>query len=165
MQATSQALQPMQVVVSISLATSRSRFKPEPGTVPAWPEIRRTSRLVWVWLMAFPLGLLELDQEALELGRVGVGIEDGRRQPVEQRLVVPPFVLGDTAETLMDRNADLVHLLAVDHHRLDAFGDESLGEVVTSGARHLDLVTSLDPQGLRELDRHLDERLGDELHV
>ena len=38
-QATSQALQPMQVVVSISLQTVNPRWVSSPGTVPAWPEI------------------------------------------------------------------------------------------------------------------------------
>src|SRR5207249_8944234 len=39
MQATSQALQPMQVVVSMSLHTVYSRCVSSPGTLPAWPEI------------------------------------------------------------------------------------------------------------------------------
>jgi hypothetical protein len=52
MQATSQALQPMQVVVSISLATSRSRLRPTAGVGPGWAEILTTSRLAW--LMASP---------------------------------------------------------------------------------------------------------------
>src|SRR5208282_492050 len=38
-QATSHALQPMQVVVSTSLQTSRSRCMPRPGEGPEWPEI------------------------------------------------------------------------------------------------------------------------------
>src|SRR5208337_4775313 len=38
-QATSQALQPMQVVVSTSLQTSRSRCMPKPGEGLVWPEI------------------------------------------------------------------------------------------------------------------------------
>src|SRR5436305_7556809 len=131
----------MQVVVSISLATSGSRFTPAPGTGPAWAEILRISRLAW--LMASPSSLLELHQEALELGCVGVGIENGGRQPVDQRPLVPPFVLGDAAVTLMNRNSDLVDLLAVDRHRLDAFGDEGLGDVVAARARHLHLLAAL----------------------
>jgi hypothetical protein len=39
MQATSQALQPMQVVVSMSLQTMGSRWVPSPGILPACPEI------------------------------------------------------------------------------------------------------------------------------
>ena len=38
-QATSQALQPMQVVVSISLQSFSWRCVPSPGTGPGWPEI------------------------------------------------------------------------------------------------------------------------------
>src|SRR5947199_7517657 len=137
MQATSQALQPMQVVVSISLATSNSRLRPTPGTGPGWAEIRRISRLAW--LVAVISGLLDFHQEALELGRVGVGIENGGRQPVDQGFRVPLLVLLDAAEALMDRDADLVDLLAVDHHRLDALGDERLGDVEAPRARHLHL--------------------------
>src|SRR5215210_7014178 len=118
----------MQVVVSISLATAASRFRPAPGTGPGWAEILTISRLAW--LIAPPLRLLDLDQEALELGRVGIGIENGRRQPVDQRPLVPPLVFGEAAVALVDRNADLVDLLAVDLHGLDAARHEGLGDVV-----------------------------------
>jgi len=48
MQATSQALQPMQVVVSISLQTVSSRCVPSPGTLPAWPEIFWMRSVAWL---------------------------------------------------------------------------------------------------------------------
>src|SRR5215217_256140 len=143
----------MQVVVSISLATSRSRFKPTPGTVPGWAEILMISRLAW--LMMVTSCLLDFHQEALELGRVGVGIENGRRQTVDQRPLVPAFVLGDAAVALVDRDADLVELLAVDHHGLDAARHERLGDVVAPRARHLHFFAALDAQLRRELDRNL----------
>src|SRR5215204_3734240 len=153
----------MQVVVSTSLATASSRFRPAPGTGPGWAEILMISRLAW--LMMVTSCLLDLHQETLEFGRVGIGIVNGRRQPVDQRPLVPAFVLGDAAVALVDRNADLVDLLAVDHHGLDAARHEGLGDVVTPRARHLHLLTALDAELRRELDRNLDERLGDELHV
>src|SRR5215210_5659566 len=134
MHATSQALQPMQVVVSTSFATSSSRLKPAPGTVPGWAEILMISRLAW--LMMVTSCLFDLHQEALELGRVGIGIENGRRQPVDQRPLVPAFVLGDAAVALVDRNADLVDLLAINQHGLDAARHEGLGNVIAPRARH-----------------------------
>ncbi len=45
-QATSQALQPMQVVVSTSLQTSRSRCMPWPGEGLVWPEIISACRVL-----------------------------------------------------------------------------------------------------------------------
>src|SRR5436305_14560315 len=98
----------MQVVVSMSFATSSSRFRPVPGTGPPRPEILTISR--WAWLMAVPSSLLDFQQEALELGRVGIGIEDGRRQPVDQGPFVSPLVLGDAARPLVGRGAVLVDL-------------------------------------------------------
>src|SRR5205823_4026894 len=41
--ATSHALQPMQVVTSMYLQTSSSRWTPAPGTLPEWPEMA----LIW----------------------------------------------------------------------------------------------------------------------
>src|SRR5208282_4711623 len=82
MQATSQALQPMQVVVSISLQTVSWRWVSSPGTVPACAEI------FWMrsaaWLMAALLRFLYFDQEALKFRGMRVGINDRRRQHVDQ---------------------------------------------------------------------------------
>src|SRR6186997_2912235 len=102
------------------------------------------SRLAW--LMLVPSCLLDFYQEALELGGVGIGIENRRRQPVDQRALVPALVLGDAAVALVDRNADLVDLLAVDLHGLDAARHEGLGDVVAPRARHLHLVAALNAQ-------------------
>src|SRR5688572_25359995 len=147
----------MQVVVSISLATPNPRFRPSPGTGPAWPEILTISRLAW--LIVVPSCLRDFYEEALVLGRVGVGIEDGRRQPVDQRALVPAFILGNAAVALVDRDTDLVDLPAVDRHGLDAARDEGLGHVVTPRARHPHPLAALHPERRRELDRDLDERL------
>src|SRR6266850_529725 len=76
--ATSQALQPMQVVVSMSLQTSTSRCVPLPGTLPGCAEMARicnvfSSNIISASLLHF----LELYQESLEFRRVGVGIHSG----------------------------------------------------------------------------------------
>src|SRR6185295_6148156 len=99
--ATSHALQPMQVVTSMYLQTSSSRWTPRPGTLPACPEIDLICRMPVAktplhhrgrgghggppcppWLIAEPLRFLHLHQKPLELGRVGVGIDHRRRQQI-----------------------------------------------------------------------------------
>src|SRR6516165_1721625 len=69
-QATSQALQPMQVVVSMYLETTCALRIPErlPQTEA---EERRMSSVMFVLLLS---GFLELDEERLELGRPGVWV-------------------------------------------------------------------------------------------
>src|SRR5260370_25343493 len=57
-QATSQALQPMQVVVSISLQTCSARFTPSPGAGPAWPEILTISSVAWLIVVAYAFSSL-----------------------------------------------------------------------------------------------------------
>ncbi len=69
------------------------------------------------------------------------------------------FVFLNAAITLVDRNTDLVNLLAVNRHRLDPFGDESLGDVVASRAGNLHLVAALNAQLVSQFHRNLDERL------
>jgi hypothetical protein len=52
-QATSQALQPMHVVVSTNLQTRNSRLNSAPGTEPAWPEILTISVDAWLIVYSF----------------------------------------------------------------------------------------------------------------
>src|SRR5260370_39860576 len=59
-QATSHALQPMQVVVSMSLQTCSARFTPSPGTGPGWPEILTISSVAWLIYILYALLLLSL---------------------------------------------------------------------------------------------------------
>src|SRR5512140_860670 len=81
-QATSQALQPMQVVVSTSFATvGRERIPDSPPRREA--EERRISRFCTA--IVAPSGLLDLDEEGLEFRRERVRVEDRRRQEVRQR--------------------------------------------------------------------------------
>src|SRR5260370_42251454 len=54
-QATSQALPPMQVVVSLSLQTCSARFTPSPGTGPACPEILTISSVAWLIYILYAL--------------------------------------------------------------------------------------------------------------
>src|SRR5438270_1451221 len=91
-----------------------------------------------------PLCPFDLYQEALELGRVGIRVDDRRAQAVHERPGVLACVFLNAAEALMDRNADLVDLLAVDGHRLDAARHESFRDVVAAGAGYLHLVAALD---------------------
>src|SRR5438093_7754958 len=105
--ATSHALQPMQVVVSMNFETTGSwRIPVAPPERDA--EERRISRL-WA-AMAVLLRLLELDEEGLVLRRPGVRVTGGRRQQVGQR----PGVAGLARKAPVDGEADLPQLLAVD---------------------------------------------------
>ena len=107
MQATSQALQPMQVVVSISLATCSWRCVPSPGGAPEWPEI------FWMRRLDMAQTLLQLHQEALELGRVGVGIGNRGRKHIGAVQRGLAFILGNAPIAPVNGDADLVGLLAV----------------------------------------------------
>ena len=138
-QATSQALQPMQVVMSISLQTSARRAA----------RLRRARSGVagdgldaQCCLAHAPHSLLHFDQESLELGRVRVGIDDRRRKQLAGCQRGLAFVFGDAAIAPVNRDADLVGLLAVDHHRLDAARHHRLGDVVAARAGHLDLLAA-----------------------
>src|SRR5262245_30047178 len=107
--AASQALHPMQVVVSMYLETT--------GTVrmPEWlphtdAEERRISRACVV-LIVVPLScLIELDEERLELGRPSVGVHGGGRQEVGER----SGVVRIAGVAPVDRKTDLPVLLAID---------------------------------------------------
>src|SRR5579884_2731594 len=139
--ATSQALQPMQVVVSMSLQSVAWRCMPLPGTSPGWPEI------FWICsilrsLISGLLCFLELHEEALEFGCESVGIDDRRCQFVHRGLCGLACVFGNTAETPVNRDADLERFFAVDHHRLDAPGDHGFGDIIGARARDLDALAA-----------------------
>src|SRR5438128_1350727 len=67
-----QYLQPMHVVVSISLQTSYSRITPAPGTGPAWPEILRTSSVAWL-ILGSPYTFSILTRKPLNSGVYALG--------------------------------------------------------------------------------------------
>src|ERR1700730_4064397 len=129
MQATSQALQPMQVVVSMSLHTVYSRWVSSPGMLPAWAEIFWMRSVACLMTRSL---FLNLHEETLELGCVGVGVDDRGGESVGERFRCFAFVLGDTSIAPMEGDSDLVSLLAVDLHRLDALGYHGFGDVVAA---------------------------------
>src|SRR5438067_4314375 len=141
MHATSQALHPMQLVTSISLATFWSRCMPLPGMLPGCAD------MAWicnVFSSAIGLRPLHFHQEALELWRIWVGIGRRRRKLVDIRERSPTLVFGDAAEAAVDGDADLVGLLAVDHHRLDAARDHGFGDVMAARAGDLQFFAAAD---------------------
>src|SRR5437899_13063785 len=91
------------------------------------------------------LSLLELHEEALEFGRVRVGIDHGWRQQIDTGERGDHLVFRDAAIPPVDRYADLVRLLAVDQHRLDSLCDHSLGTVRRTLPRQLRYCSSFRP--------------------
>src|SRR5580704_15135735 len=153
----------MQVVVSTSLQTCSARSTPAPGTGPACPEILTICKVAW--LIKVALRFFQLDQKAFEFGGVRVWIDHGRTKTIGEGPRVPTGIFLNSAIALMNGKTDLINLLAINHHWLDALGDESFCHVVTAGAGHLHLVVAFNTQLLRQFDRNLDERLRYELHV
>src|ERR1700732_2020715 len=102
MQATSQALQPMQVVVSMSLHTVYSRWVSSPGMLPAWAEIFWMRSVAWLMTWSH---FLDLHEETFELGCVGVGVDDRGGERVDERFGGFAFVLSDTAIAPMERDS------------------------------------------------------------
>src|SRR5450755_3293047 len=109
--ATSQALHPMQVVVSTNLQTSRSRCIPRPGEGVEWPEISSVCSALRsaipspplsqkgapskLCLGGSPLHFFDLDQKPLELRRKRVRINHRRSQLIRQCLRCFAFILGN----------------------------------------------------------------------
>src|SRR5438094_6438581 len=115
-QAASQALQPMQVVVSMYLETVAAVRMPDrlPRTEA---EERRISRF---WLMIVLLSrFLDPDQERLELRRPGIRVHCRRSQQVGERTGV--FRVPRIAP--VDRESDLPGLLPVLSHGIEPLGD------------------------------------------
>ena len=65
----------------------------------------------------------------------------------------------------MDRHADLVELLAVHHHGLDALGHHRLGDVVAACAGHLHLLAAANAHLVGQFSGNLHERLRHQLHI
>src|SRR2546426_8519989 len=99
----------MHVVVSTSLQTVCARSTPAPATGPAWPEILRICNVAW--LMFVPSCFFQLDEKALKFRSECVGINHRWCEPVDDGSRVLACVFLNTAITLVDRYADLVHLL------------------------------------------------------
>src|SRR3954466_11107348 len=125
--ATSHALQPMHVVTSMYLQTSSSRCTPRPGTGPGCAEINLICSVPVGMDYAFftgptdgPLDFFKLHHESLELGCVRVGVHHRRRQQVDAVPCRSARVFRDAAIPPMNGDANLIRLLAVNHHRFDA---------------------------------------------
>src|SRR5216684_1222505 len=160
--ATSQALHPMHVVVSMSLQAVNPRWASSPGTLPACPDIFWMRSVAW--LIEF-LRFLQLHEKALEFRCVSVGIKYRRRQQIHQRPRVLAFVLGDAPITLMNGNADLVDLLSVDHHRLEPLRDHRFCDVLPADAGDFHFFAARESHFLRHLRGYLDKWLRHQLHV
>src|SRR5713101_6455398 len=142
MQATSQALHPMHVVVSMSLQTVGSRWVSSPGTLPACPDIFWMRSVAW---LIESLRFLQLHEEALEFRRVSVGIKYRRRQQIHQRPRILVFILLDATIALMNGNADLIDLFSVDRHRLNPLCDHCFRDVLSADAGHLHSFPAHEP--------------------
>src|SRR5688572_6612602 len=87
------------------------------------------------------------------------------RKEVRKRLRVPARVFCDAAIPLVNWNADLIHLLAIDHHGLDSPGDHGLCDIEAPRAGYLPRLATPDPHFVSQLGWNFNERLGNELHV
>src|SRR5271154_5264503 len=113
----------MQVVVSTSLQTSRSRCMPWPAEEPEWPEIIsacnalrsaifrphsvRMGAPTRLCLVGPRLNFLDLYHEPFEFRRKSVWIDDGRRQLIRQSLCRTVFVFHYAAESPVNGDSDL----------------------------------------------------------
>src|SRR5450759_156381 len=156
--ATSQALQPMHVDVSMYLATVGTLLMPE-GLPQTEAEERRISRLCTLMIVASSR-LLEFDEERLELGRPRVRIHGGGRQEIRQRTGMPGVA---SRVAPVKREADLPELLSVDLEGEQPFRDhrDAFDGSARGGDLHLGSVR--DALLLGESDRDLDEETGLEL--
>src|SRR2546426_5466796 len=141
----------MQLVTSISLATSGSRRTDGDGNVVAE---RAAISSDWSVDMAAPSGLLDVDDESLVLGSLGVRIADERRQRVDQ---IP--LLGQANEPPMVRQAHRVHLASAAVERCDARRHQRDRFQAAAFAADLYPVAVGDALLLGQLDADLDELL------
>src|SRR5215468_8488836 len=113
MQAIWQALQPMHLVTSISLATSPVCAPRAWGGAIVVAERRMISSDCSAIVRL--LCLLDLDEERFELRRLRIAVADRGRKRVREEAG-----LRHAGEAPMDRDTDLVQRLAIDRQLLDA---------------------------------------------
>src|SRR6185295_10950116 len=111
------------------------------------------------------LGFLEFYKKTFELWCVSIWINRGGRKRICRSQRCLPFIFRYTAITPVNGYANLISLLAVNHHWLNAFGHHRFRDVNTTGAGDFDLFASRDSHLIRELCRHFDEGLRHELDV
>src|SRR5271169_2157650 len=152
--ATSHALQPMQVDVSMYLETVGRERRPVAFPDERMPEAedREISRFCTL-IVVLLSGLLELDEERLVLGRPGVRVHRRGRQEVGERTGMPGFALVAPVQ----READLPDRLPVDLHRTQALGDHRHSFDGTPCRRDAGLPPVRDALLLGESLRDLDE--------
>src|SRR5882724_10523570 len=117
------------------------------------------------WLMSALLRSLDLHQESLEFRCKCVGIIDGWGESIRKRPGVLAFVLGDSAEALVNLEANLIDLFTIDHHWLDTFGDHGLGDILAANAGDFYFFPAADPEVVGQFSGNFDERFGYELYV
>src|SRR5712692_4981125 len=156
-QATSQALQPIHVLVSISLLTMAASRMPGDAV-----EVAETllSSSVFPGMAPLPLHLLQLHEEALVFRCERVGVYDGRGHQIGHRA----FLLPAAEEAPVDREADLIDCLAGHLHRLDAFGDHGLALDRAARRSHPDFLAVPDAFLARQLLRDFHEEFRLQLH-
>src|SRR5215510_7741059 len=161
MHATWQALQPMHLDSSMSLATSSVFRMLGEGVVVAERDWMSSDDCM---VMALSSGFLDVHEERLELRRLRVRVADVRRQRVRE-----VAVLRHPHESPVDRDAHGMHLLAVALERTDALGDHARRLDLAPVGAHLDHLAVRDALLLRQILADLDELLrlddGVELHV
>src|ERR1700680_615380 len=122
--------------------------------VPDAPRFFEFARMPGSWLH---LHLLEFHEKSLEFRSMRVGIDHCGREPIGDGPGDFARVLLNAAVTLIDRQADLVHFLAVDGHRLNALGDKRLRDIEAPRAGDLYLIAAANPQFLGQFHGHFDE--------
>ncbi len=65
----------------------------------------------------------------------------------------------------MDLESNLVDPFAIDHHRLDAFGDHRLRDILAADARDFYFFTAVDPQVVGQFGRNFNEWFRHQLHI
>src|SRR5258708_39494267 len=90
---------------------------------------------------------------------MGVWIAHCRGQQIGRGARISSFIFDDPPETLVNRQADLIYLLAVDHHRLQPARDKGFRYIRPTHADDFDLVGSTNSLFLLQLHRNLPERL------
>src|SRR5438874_4040678 len=156
MQATWQALQPMHLVVSMSLATVPAYDSRTPGGAVVVAERRTMSRDCRAICELSPAAseLLHLDEKRLEFGRLRVAITDHGRERVGQEAR-----LGEAREAPVNGNADRMDRLAVGRQRPQALGDyrHGLDEAAIRGDLHA--IPGSDAELFRQAFSDFDELL------
>src|SRR5581483_7610894 len=90
------------------------------------------------------LCLFELYQKSLKFRCVGIRINDRRREQIDDCPGNLALVFLNATIPLMNGNPNLVRFLSVNHHGLDALGDESLCLIRTARTGDPEHVTASD---------------------